>query len=31
MKIAVSVAHVTANVFTDIPCARQKLKPQKNL
>ncbi len=23
-------AYVTANVFTDIPCARQKLKPQKN-
>jgi hypothetical protein len=31
MKISVSVAHVTANVFTDIPCSRQKLKPKKTL
>ena len=31
MKNAVSGAYVTANVFTDIPWVRQKLKPQKNL
>jgi hypothetical protein len=30
MKISVSVAHVTTNVFADIPCSRQELKPQKN-